>query len=298
MWSLRAAVAVVVLASTSPSAAAQRAPSTATGLLISVSALAARLDDPALVIIHAERDTAANTGSQIPGARFLPLRSFVVERDGVTNELPPVAQLDSVMESVGISTRSNVVIYGDPLAAARLFFTLDYLGMAGRVSLLDGGLPAWNAASLPTSDAITTETARGILTPRVQRRRLIDVLELTRHLGAPGLQLFDARPPAEYSGAVAGDGIERPGHIPGARNVFWRTALTAQEPAFLKDPAELREMLAQAGLTRGRDIVTYCRTGVQASYLYFVFRYLGYEPRLYDGSFGEWSQGTVRQVAR
>lgn len=296
---IRGAAMVVLLAiGTIAKAGAQRAPKTQTDLLTSVSVLATRLDDSALVIIHAERDTAAHVGAQIPGARFLPLRAFVMERDGLTNELPPVAQLDSVMESVGISTRSRVVIYGDPLAAARLFFTLDYLGMAGRVSLLDGGLAAWRAANLPTSNAIASVTARGDLTPRVQRRVLIDVAQLTQRLGTPRLQLFDARPTAEYSGTVAGDGIQRPGHIPGARSFFWRTALAAQEPAFLKEPSELRAMLAQAGLTHGTDVVTYCRTGVQASYLYFVFRYLGYAPRLYDGSYGEWSQGTMRPVER
>jgi thiosulfate/3-mercaptopyruvate sulfurtransferase len=277
--------------------AAQGAPRTNTGLLISVQALAARLSDPTLVVIHANRDTTANEGGQVPGSRFIPLRSLVVERDGVTNEMPSVAQLDSVMESVGISTTSRIVIYGDPLVAARLFVTLDYLGLGGQVSLLDGGLPAWRAANQPTSPS-ASNYARGRLEPQVQRQLLIDVAELSERMRRPGLALLDARPPAEFSGEVPGDGIARGGHIPGARSFFWRNALTGAGGLFLKDPAELRRLLSDAGLSPGMDVVTYCKTGVQASYLYFVVRYMGYSPRLYDGSYAEWSSSLERAVER
>ena len=36
-------------------------------------------------------------------------------------------------------------------------------------------------------------------------------------------------------------------------------------------------------------MATYCHIGQQASLLYFVARYLGYDAHLYDGSFQEWS---------
>ena len=37
-------------------------------------------------------------------------------------------------------------------------------------------------------------------------------------------------------------------------------------------------------------MVVYCRTGVQASWDYFVARYLGYQVKMYDGSFIDWSR--------
>ena len=278
-------------------AAAQVGPPTQTGLLISVAQLAGRLDDSNLVVIQIDRDAASFTAGHIPGSRFLPLGSIVVERNGVPNELPPLAQLDSALESVGVSTDSRIVIYGDPLAAGRLFLTLDYLGFGGQVSLLDGGLPAWRTAGLPVVDTATV-VSPGRLDPRVQAGILIEAPELARRLGDPNLVLLDARPPAEYSGEVAGEGVPRAGHIPGARGFFWRTALTSTEPAFLKDAAVLRKLLARAGLAPGRNVVTYCRTGVQASYLYFVARFLGYSPRMYDGSFLEWSRMAELPVER
>ena len=52
----------------------------------------------------------------------------------------------------------------------------------------------------------------------------------------------------------------------------------------------LEEVFRAAGAASGDLVVTYCRTGVQASFLYFVARYLGYDVRMYDGSFAEWSR--------
>jgi thiosulfate/3-mercaptopyruvate sulfurtransferase len=49
-------------------------------------------------------------------------------------------------------------------------------------------------------------------------------------------------------------------------------------------------MFRTAGVAPGDLVVTYCNTGVQASFLYFVARYLGHDVRMYDGSFAEWKQ--------
>ncbi len=37
------------------------------------------------------------------------------------------------------------------------------------------------------------------------------------------------------------------------------------------------------------SVTTYCHIGQQASLLYFVARYLGYDTHLNDGSFEDWS---------
>ncbi len=281
-----------------PALAAQAPPALRTELVISAPVLAAHLGDSNLVLVHVDRDPQAYADAHLPGARFLPLRAIVTERAGIPNELPPVAQLDSVLESAGISNHSRIVIYGDPLAAARLFFTLDYLGLGDRTSLLDGGLPGWKAAGLPLTHELPAPPGRGRIEPRIQPGLLIDAAELARRLGDSTLAVVDARPPAEWSGATPGDGVLRPGHIPGARSFFWRLALTPGEPAYLKDVAVLGKLLGRAGLAPGREVITYCRTGVQASYLYFVARYLGYAPRMYDGSYIEWSEMAELPVER
>ena len=42
-------------------------------------------------------------------------------------------------------------------------------------------------------------------------------------------------------------------------------------------------------MDRDKNLITYCRSGMEASMTYFVLRYLGFDPSLYDGSFVEWS---------
>jgi thiosulfate/3-mercaptopyruvate sulfurtransferase len=71
-------------------------------------------------------------------------------------------------------------------------------------------------------------------------------------------------------------------------NIPYKTVI--QEDGKLKSVAALQEMFRDAGVKPGDRVVTYCHIGQQASLLYFVARYLGYDTRLYDGSWQEWSQ--------
>ena len=64
----------------------------------------------------------------------------------------------------------------------------------------------------------------------------------------------------------------------------------------LLDTAALRGLFAAAGAEPGDTVVTYCRTGMQASYAYFVARYMGYEAKMYDGSFLDWERVPTRAV--
>jgi len=94
-----------------------------------------------------------------------------------------------------------------------------------------------------------------------------------------GTVLIDARPIKRY----------RAGHLPGAAPFFWEKNLVSAEDPVLKSPEELRKMYATAGAIPGTKIVSYCEVGLQASYVYFIARYLGYDAAMYDGSYMEWS---------
>ena len=255
-------------------------------LLVTADWLAQHLARPELVVVQVERTRAPYDAGHIPGSRFLPLSAIVTEREGLPNELPTVAALDSVMESLGIGDRGRVVVTGDPLAAARLFFTLEYLGLAGEVALLDGGLAAWmRAGGALSADAPAFE--HSTFTPKPEPGLLVEAGWVRRHLDDSTVALLDARPPAEFAGGPS-DGVPRPGHIPGARSVYWRTLLDDAGRLHARD--ELERRLQAEGAGKGDTVVAYCRTGVQASFVYFVSRYLGYVTRLYDGSFIEWSR--------
>ena len=85
------------------------------------------------------------------------------------------------------------------------------------------------------------------------------------------------------------EGVLRGGHIPGARNVPWKTA--ANDDGTFKSADELRQIYVEnLGLKPEDETIVYCRIGERSSHSWFVLTYLlGFEKvRNYDGSWTEW----------
>lgn len=258
-------------------------------MLVSTDWLAAHLNDPDLVVlsIGAAPDFYAK---HIPGARQILLSEIAVTRDGIPNELPSDMALEKVFAAAGVGNESRIVIYGDRfnLFAARAYFTLDYLGLAGRAALLDGGIDKWKAEQRPLSTQATPVKPVWLtITPRP--KILVDTAKMRELMLSKTVALIDARPTKEFTGEQLSEDVEKRGHIPGARSLFWMDMLVSRENPVLKPEAELRRMYAEAQAAPGKPLVTYCRTGMQSSFDYFVAKYLGYEPAMYDASFYEWS---------
>jgi thiosulfate/3-mercaptopyruvate sulfurtransferase len=268
----------------SPSAAGE--PALRSELLVQAAWLGERISDPDVVVLHVGGEPEEFQREHIPGARHLPLSALNQERDGIPNVLPPREDLARSFAAAGVSEGSHVVVYGAPLPAARAFMALEYLGHP-RVSLLDGGLPAWQAAGVTVPAA--AERRAGNVTPRGSGEMVVDAPWVRQRLDDPSITLIDARPPRQFTGEEPGDRVPRPGHIPGARNLFWEELIVSTSEPRLKDEATLRELFREAGAQPDRTVVTYCRTGMQSSFAYFVARYLGYETLKYDGSFVDWS---------
>ena len=274
----------------------EKSPTVRSEMVVSTAWLAAHVNDPKVVILHVARERSHFNEGHIPGARFVGWNEITATRDGVPNELAPVADLQKLFERLGIGNEARIVLYGDNsgLAAARAYFTLDYLGHGGRVALLDGGLEKWKAERRATSTDMI-EPERATFTPHARANAVtnVDVVRdfswIATNVTSPSVTLIDARPVEEYSGAKPGDGVPRGGHIPGAANVFWMQNVLSKENPVLRSVAELRKLYEEAGALKGRTIMTYCRTGGQASHAYFTLKYLGYDVVMYDGSFFEWS---------
>lgn len=244
-------------------------------MLVSTPWLSQHLNDPKLVLVHMG-NAADYKAMHIPGARFLSMDKIA----GPGVELLPDEQLKSNLEAIGISDDPHVVIYGDwDPAAARLFFTLDYIGFQGTASLLDGSLEKWVLENRPTSTD-EPKFARGSLTVTPHPEVVAKIDAVKSWTAAPGsVALIDARPIRRFHS----------GHLAGAAPLFWEKSLVSDTNPVLKTPQELRALFTQAGAAPGKKVVTYCETGQQASYAYFVARYLGYDVALYDGSYSEWS---------
>ncbi len=163
------------------------------------------------------------TRAHIPGSHFVRLDEFVEQRKNSLNELPPVSDLQAIFESLGVGDQSRVVLTGDAqgMLAARVYFTLDYLGHGDNAALLDGGQERW----LAESRTVSKEEARPThahFTPHVQPEIVIStarMLQLGRRTndGSPEYALLDARPVAEYEGVVKSEAVPKAGHIVGSR---------------------------------------------------------------------------------
>ena len=263
---------------------------TGSKLLVQTSWLAAHLNDSNVVVLHVAPNRTSYDAGHIPGAHFLPLSDVAVTRNGLPNQLPTVDAMKKAFERVGVGDKSQVVIYGDMsgLFAARAYFALDYLGHGTHAALLDGGLEKWKAEHRNVSTA-TPASKSATLTVKVRPELVVALPAMKQMVAGEKTTLIDARPPNEYSGATAGDGVPRAGHIPGAKNVFWVDNLMSKDNSVLKPAPEMRAKYTAAGVMRGKNVVVYCRTGVQASHDYFTLKLLGFNPVLYEGSFFEWS---------
>jgi len=255
--------------------------------VVSTDWLAANRGDRDLVLIHVVQDSAY-TGEQIPGSRTLWYRRFVKANGTVGTELPPVDSLRALLERVGVSTRSRVVVYAaDVPMATRLLFTLDYLGH-DRMAFLDGGLRKWKRENRAvTTDVVVPTAAR--FTPKVRESLVTNADWLTDRLDKPGISLIDTRTVAEFTGNAVRGGLPSTGHLAGARLLEWEWMFSDDDHSVLRPRAELERLFAER-VRPGDQVVTYCWVGYRGSATYFIARHLGYDVKLYDGSFQDWMQ--------
>jgi len=254
--------------------------------IVSTQWLADHLNDPNVVVLHLASIRRDYTTGHIPGARFLWFNDVAPSNPDLNTELPSVAHLDSLFESLGVSDNSLIVVYGQTITpiVARVFMTLDYLGAGDRAAVLDGGLTAWKSDGRPVSTE-TPKVARGKFTPRVHSDVVVNADFVKANIDKPGIRILDARTPNFYSGE--GGGGPRPGHVQSAQNIPF-TSLT-DSTGKMKDRAAISGLFTAAGVQPTDRVVTYCHVGQQASLLFLAAKYVGIKPSLYDGSFEDWS---------
>lgn len=272
-------------------------PAVRSEMLVSTSWLQQHLSDPDLVVLYVGRDRGRFDAGHIPGSVFVRLDDLVEQHKNSLNELPAVSDLQALFESLGVGDNSRIVLTGDGqgVLAARAYFTLGYLGHGVQAALLDGGVEKWLAEARTVSKE-DAHPRRSHFTPRVQPEVLISTSQMqnvSRDLSHDGhnYALLDARPPAEYDGIVASEAVPKAGHIAGAHNLFWKKLIRSDADPQLLDTAELQRQFLSAGAEAGDTVITYCRTGMQSSFTYFVAKYLGYHAAMYDGSVYEWVNG-------
>ena len=113
--------------------------------------------------------------------------------------------------------------------------------------------------------------------------------------GETASAMVDVRAPAEFSGELLApanlpqEGSQRGGHIPGATNIPWLTAVNEDDGSF-KSVEDLQAAYQGKGITGDGPTVAYCRIGERSSHTWFVLsQILGYDNVTnYDGSWTEY----------
>ena len=225
--------------------------------------------------------------THIPGA--------VLVSPGETQAIPPVAPgklpsdqaLAALMQRIGLTPQSHVVVYDDEGGgwAGRFIWMLDEIGHTN-YCYLNGGLVAWLGEGYETT-CNPTKVKPSTIMVRANHRHTITLEQLVNSLADPSLQIWDARSPAEYRGEQRN--AARAGHIPGAINYEWTRAMDQYENLRLKALDKLAAELASVGLTPDQQLVVHCQSHHRSGLAYLVAKTLGFASvKAYAGSWGEW----------
>jgi thiosulfate/3-mercaptopyruvate sulfurtransferase len=267
------------------------------GSLITTSWLAARLDDPGVVILDATLPPVGVTppvdsraryyAEHIPGAVFFDIEELSDRLNPLPHMLPAPDVFSRNVSALGIGDQLNIVIYEQEgvFSGPRAWWILRTFG-AQNVYLLDGGLRAWVEAGLPT-DSGPVHRAPAVFRPKLDQNAVRHFAQIQQMIATHG-QILDAR----SAGRFAGTSPEpRPGlssgHMPGATSIPYTELV---EEGRLKPAEELRRIFIAKGVDLQQPITTTCGSGVTAAVIALGLEAAGAkEVSLYDGSWAEYA---------
>jgi len=199
-----------------------------------------------------------------------------------------------IFSKVGITDESEVLVYGFTMPEqgfgdeARVLYTFSYAGF-DNVKFIDGGFKqveklGFNKKYVPTTDRIDVSDV--VRSEATQNKKAIYTDELLSKIGNTDVQIIDTRLEVEYNGRVI-YGENKAGHIPGAISLPFNSLVDSN--GFLKSRAALEKYVTDKGLDKNKLQVTYCTTGVRASYVAVILEELGFTVRNYEPSFARYA---------
>jgi thiosulfate/3-mercaptopyruvate sulfurtransferase len=269
-------------------------------VLVSTQWVEDHLNDPGIRIVESDEDVLLYEQGHIPGAVKLDWLTDL--QDQVRRDYVDRQRFEQLCSERGIGNDTTVIFYGDKNNwwATYAFWAFQLFGHT-RAMIMNGGRQKWIAEDRPLSKDIPEHPRTEYRAPernekeiRAFRDQVLALLQDDGRTLKEDVALVDVRSNPEYTGEMIHminypqEGAQRGGHIPGARNVPWATAV--REDGTFKSPEDLRQIYQGQGITADKDVVAYCRIGERSSHTWFVLRYLLGYPRVrnYDGSWTEW----------
>ena len=195
-----------------------------------------------------------------------------------------------IFSKLGIKEDSEVLVYGFTMPdqgfgdEGRILYTFNYAGF-DNVKIIDGGfkqveLLEFNKKYNPSEDRIDVSDV--VRVEGENNSNAIFTDELLTLVGNENVQIIDTRLEVEYNGRVI-YGENKAGHIPTAISIPFNSLV--DKDGFIKSREELEKYFKDKGLDKNKLQITYCTTGVRASYVAVILTELGYKVRNYEPSF-------------
>lgn len=229
----------------------------------------------------------AYLASHIPHAVFLDLEkdlSGPVNKHGGNHPLPSASVLAQKLGQVGIDRDQTVVIYdqANDMFAPRLWWMLRYMGHE-HVNLLDGGLNSWIKAGYQVTDELPNPQPK-TFHPQLLTHSVVNIEQVKEKLSRSAALIIDSRAEERYLGYKE-PLYKKAGHIPGAKNYFWKGVLN--DEGYWKSVQQLEEHFST--LNKQDEIIVSCGSGVSACPNIIGLLLAGYENvKLYPGGYSDW----------
>jgi len=265
---------------------------------VSTAWLASHLEDKNLMILDCQPNIHEYIQDHIPRAVYWHEGLFRIHEGNIPTRWIPPEAAQILFRSLGLEPDKPIVVYsssgplstcatfiGDGLEQTMVAYTLARYGHRA-VYVLDGGFEKWKAEGLPFTREYGTTTLSSF-TVHTRQDYFIRYSEFRKVKDNPDVVLLDARPPAFYEGQ--GPWI-KPGHIPGAVSLPWKSLMDDNNRKLLKPIDQLEALVKAAGATQDKKIICSCGTGREATNEFLLFKwYLGYpNVQVFEGSFTEW----------
>lgn len=235
---------------------------------------------------------------RIPGAVFFDFDGEICDRSSpLPHMMPSVTQFEQAVSLLSFGNDDTVVVYDSAgiFSAPRVWWMFKAMGHK-QVALLDGGLPAWEAAgfAIETHQPVTPE--KSDYKASLMAERIIDRNALLVGINEGSVNVVDVRPADRFAGAVAEPrpGV-RSGHMPGAQNLPFPTLLSGGK---FKSTDELKALVSPT-LSAEKQNVASCGSGVTACMLALAAEHaLNRVVTVYDGSWSEWGSDEALPIVK
>lgn len=199
-----------------------------------------------------------------------------------------------IFSKLGVKEDSEVLVYGFTMPdqgfgdEGRILYTFNYAGF-DNVKIIDGGFKqveslGFNKKYNPSEDRIDISDV--VRVEGENNSNAIFTDELLTLVGNENVQIIDTRLEVEYNGRVI-YGENKAGHIPTAISIPFNSLV--DKDGFIKSREELKKYFEDKGLDKNKLQITYCTTGVRASYVAVILTELGYKVRNYEPSFARYA---------